>query len=102
MCNLAGHANDTPDSCRKIVQRSVVECRKELFLSFTLCWWTKTAEEEVDDLASLPFPSPGPFLPLLALDAYAAKREVSPNLLVRVLVELVANYWSWPHNPRTS
>ena len=36
-------------------------------------------------------------------------REVSPDLLVRVLVELVANYWSWaggggvqPHNPRTS
>ena len=34
--------------------------------------------------------------------------EVSPDLLVRVLVELVANYWSWPgggvqpHNPRTS
>ena len=22
--------------------------------------------------------------------------EVSPDLLVRVLVELVANYWSWP------
>ena len=39
-------------------------------------------------------------------------REVSPDLLVRVLVELVANYWSlvlaWggggvqPRNPRTS
>ena len=37
--------------------------------------------------------------------------EVSPDLLVRVLVELVANYWSWPggggggvqpRNPRTS
>ena len=22
--------------------------------------------------------------------------EISPDLLVRVLVELVANYWSWP------
>ena len=33
-------------------------------------------------------------------------REVSPDLLVRVLVELVANYWSWPgggggYNPAT-
>ena len=30
--------------------------------------------------------------------------EVSPDLLVRVLVELVANYWSWPgggYNPAT-
>ena len=33
--------------------------------------------------------------------------EVSPDLLVRVLVELVANYWSWPgrggggYNPTT-
>ena len=38
------------------------------------------------------------------------RAEVSPDLLVRVLVVLVANYWSWPgggggvqpHNPRTS
>ena len=30
--------------------------------------------------------------------------EVSPDLLVRILVELVANYWSWPgggYNPTT-
>ena len=43
-------------------------------------------------------------------DVMAGLTEVSPDLLVRVLVELVANYWSWPgggggvqpHNPRTS
>ena len=41
--------------------------------------------------------------------ASAEADEVSPDLLVRVLVQLVANYWSWPggggvqpHNPRTS
>ena len=28
--------------------------------------------------------------------ARAPRKEVSPDLLVRVLVELVANYWSWP------
>ena len=50
-----------------------------------------------------------PFWPLLPLGL--GPFEVSPDLLVRVLVELVANYWSWPggggggvqpRNPRTS
>ena len=40
-----------------------------------------------------------------SLYVWVPAHEVSPDLLVRVLVELVANYWSWPggggYNPTT-